>query len=55
VTVCVPGVSVAIVPEVAEPDASVTGEPNATPSILNCTLPVGLAPVTVAVKLTACP
>ena len=30
-------------------------EPNAPPSMLNCTVPVGLDPVTVAVKLTDWP
>jgi hypothetical protein len=55
VTVCVPAVSVEMLPEVAEPEASVTAEPNGLPSILNCTVPVGLGPVTLAVKLTAWP
>ena len=36
-----PSVSVEMLPEVAEPEASVTGEPNALPSMLNCTVPVG--------------
>jgi hypothetical protein len=57
VTVCVPSASVEVLPDVAEPDASVTGEPNALPSIENCTVPVGVpAPdATLAVKLTAWP
>ena len=46
-----------MLPELAEPDASVTGDPNALPSMLNCTVPVGVPEVaeTFAVKLTACP
>jgi hypothetical protein len=57
VTVCVPCVSVAMLPELAEPDTSVAAEPNALPSILNCTVPVGVpvAVATFAVKLTAWP
>ena len=55
VTVCVPAVSVEVLPDVAEPELSVTGESNAFPSMLNCTVPVGLDPVTLAVKLTAWP
>ncbi len=52
---CVPCASVDVLPEVAEPEASATGEPKALPSTLNCTVPVGLDPVTLAVKLTAWP
>jgi hypothetical protein len=57
VTVCVPTISVAMPPEVAVPETSVTGEPKALPSILNCTVPVGVpdpgdAAVTFAVKFT---
>jgi hypothetical protein len=60
VTVCVPTVSVEMLPEVAKPDDNVTGEPNALPSMLNCTVPAGVpdpgeAAVTFAVKLTDCP
>ena len=55
VTVCVPCASVDVLLEVAEPEATVTGEPKALPSTLNCTVPVGLDPVTLAVKLTAWP
>lgn len=55
VTVCVPTASVEVLPEVAEPEARVTGEPKALPSTLNCIVPVGELPVTVAVKLTGCP
>jgi hypothetical protein len=60
VTVCVPTVSVFVLPDVAEPEDNVTGEPNAFPSTLNCTVPVGvpvseLFEVTVAVKVTDCP
>jgi hypothetical protein len=60
VTVCVPTVSVEMLPDVAEPEASVTGEPKALPSTLNCTVPVavpvpGATAATLAVKLTAWP
>jgi hypothetical protein len=60
VTVCVPSASVEMLPEVAEPETNVTGEPNALPSIANCTVPVGVpapgaAAVTFAVKLTVWP
>ena len=60
VTVCVPWVSVEVLPEVAEPATSVTGDPKLLPSTENCTVPLGVpAPgamaATVAVKLTACP
>jgi hypothetical protein len=57
VTECVPTASVEMLPEVAEPDASVTGEPKALPSTLNCTVPVGVPDpdVTFAVKLTNWP
>jgi hypothetical protein len=60
VTVCVPTVRVEVLPDVAEPEAKVTGEPKALPSTMNCTDPVGEpAPgatgVTLAVKVTACP
>jgi hypothetical protein len=57
VTVWLPTVSVDAPLDVANPAESVTGEPNALPSTLNCTVPVGLtpAPVTIAVKLTDCP
>jgi hypothetical protein len=57
VTVCVPIVSVEMLPDVAQPETSVTGEPKALPSILNCTVPVGVPvpAVTLAVKLTAWP
>jgi hypothetical protein len=44
-----------MLPEVATPDASVTGDPKALPSMENCTVPVEFDPVTVAVKLTAWP
>jgi hypothetical protein len=57
VTVCVPSASVEMLPDVAEPEISVTGEPKALPSTLNCTVPVGVPvpAVTLAVKLTAWP
>jgi hypothetical protein len=60
VTVCVPSASVEMLLEVAEPEANVTGEPKALPSIENCTVPLGVptpgaTAATVAVKLTACP
>jgi hypothetical protein len=46
-------------PEVALPAARATGAPKFTPSMVNCTVPDGVArvvlPVTVAVKLTPCP
>ena len=53
VTVWVPTASVEVVTEVAEPELSATGEPRLLPSTVNCTVPVGELPVTVAVKLTA--
>jgi hypothetical protein len=58
VTVCVPSASVEMLPEVAEPETNVTGEPKALPSIANCTVPVGVpeaAGTTTAVNVTACP
>jgi hypothetical protein len=60
VTTCVPAVSVAVLPELAVPALNVTGEPKLLPSIVNCTVPVGVpapgaAADTVAVKLTDCP
>jgi hypothetical protein len=57
VIVCGPSVRVETLPEVAEPDASVTGEPKALPSIENCTVPAGVpdSAVTFAVKLIAWP
>jgi hypothetical protein len=60
VTVCVPSVSVEMVPEVAEPETSVTGEPKLLPSIANCAVPVGVpdpgaTAATLAVKLTTWP
>ena len=55
VTVWFPAANVEMLSDVAEPEASVTAEPKALPSTLNCTVPVGLDPVTVAVKLTDCP
>jgi len=52
--------SVEVLPDVAEPEAKVTGEPTLTPSTVNCTVPVGVPPAgataaTFAVKLTAWP
>jgi hypothetical protein len=52
--------SVAVFPEVAVPDESVTGEPKFVPSIANCTVPLGVpvageTAVTVAVNVTPCP
>jgi hypothetical protein len=46
-----------MLPDVADPETSAAGEPNAPPSTLNCTVPVGVpvAVVTFAVKLTAWP
>jgi hypothetical protein len=60
VIVCVPSASVEVLPDVAEPEAKVTGEPTLTPSTVNCTVPVGVPPAgataaTFAVKLTAWP
>jgi hypothetical protein len=55
VTVCVPAVSADVLADVADPEDSVTGEPELLPSIVNCTVPVGEFPVTLAVKLTAWP
>jgi len=60
VTVCDPTVSVLVLPDAATPDTSVTGEPKLLPSIVNCTVPLGVpvpgaTAATVAVKLTACP
>ena len=51
---CVPIVKEEVL-SVALPPLNATGAPRfATPS-LNCTVPVGLLPVTVAVKVTDCP
>jgi hypothetical protein len=51
-----------VAPDVAEPEDTVTGEPNALPSIENCTVPVGtdwvmelFVAAIVAVKLTGEP
>ena len=51
VTVWFPTANVEMPADVAEPEASVSVS-NGLPSMLNCTVPVGLDPVTVAVKLT---
>ena len=50
-----PADSVAVLPLVAEPPLTATGEPKLVPSILNCTVPVAVFGVTVAVKLTEFP
>ena len=60
VTGCVPTVNVEVLDEVAEPDTSVTGDPKAPPSTMNCTVPLGApAPgatgATAAVNVTAEP
>jgi hypothetical protein len=46
-----------MLPDAAVPPLSVTAEPKFTPSIANCTVPVGVPDpaVTLAVKLTAWP
>ena len=49
-----PDVNVEVV-KLALPPASVTGVPRLVAPSLNCTVPVGEAPVTVAVKVTAWP
>jgi len=54
VTVCVPTVRVEVLPEVAVPPESVTGEPKLVPSTRTAPCPSGVA-VTVAVKLTLVP
>ena len=41
--------------KLAAPPASVTADPRLVAPSLNCTVPVGEAPVTVAVKVTAWP
>ena len=41
--------------KLATPPASVTADPRLEAPSLNCTVPVGEAPVTVAVKVTAWP
>jgi hypothetical protein len=57
VTVCSPGESVVMAVLVAIPPDKVAGEPKLEPSIMNCTVPVGVPPVEVivAVKLTEPP
>ena len=42
VIACEPTVSVVLLPEVALPPDNGAGEPELTPSILNCTVPVGV-------------
>jgi len=51
---------VEVAPDVALPPTRVTGAPKFTPSIVNCTVPVGVpvagaTTVTVAVNVTLCP
>jgi hypothetical protein len=41
--------------KLATPPTSVTADPRLEPSSMNCTVPVGEAPVTVAVKVTGWP
>jgi hypothetical protein len=60
VTVCVATVRVEMPPEAAAPEDNATGEPKALPSIMNCTVPVGVpvagdTAATLAVKLTDWP
>ena len=55
VTVCVPAVNEDVLPEIAEPPLTVTGEPKLTPSITNWILPVAVLGLMVDVKLTALP
>lgn len=44
-----------MLPEVALPPDNIAGEPKSVPSILNCTAPVALDGVTVAVNVTDWP
>jgi hypothetical protein len=55
-----PTVSAVVLGLVALPPTKATGLPKITPSITNCTVPVGVGPkgmggITVAIQLTGCP